>query len=198
MDTTKMWLLVGEGESFKKDFIGLNYSIKPSPSSWPMSTHLVSIALYVIHSWMNQSFEARYRFRILQYRSFSKREHTFRTLLKHPFARTRRSSRVPKPHESRRRTETIDKFRFDSWSREGRWTSSRLAKPVSRFSRGYVWLSFLWTVEHAWVNKQPSHLHDCPSVTHCLPRQRYRAAPRRIKAYPTVTYRQIRRRGWEE
>jgi len=59
-------------------------------------------------------------------------------------------------------------------------------------------VKFSVNVEHARVNKQPSHLHDCPSVTQCLPRQRYRAAPRRIKAYPTVTYRQIRRRGWEE
>lgn len=35
-------------------------------------------------------------------------------------------------------------------------------------------VKFSVNVEHARVNKQPSHLHDCPSVTHCLPRQRYR------------------------
>lgn len=73
----------------------------------------------------------------------------------------------------------MDGFRFVTViaPREGRRTGP--GKPVSRFSRNYVvWLKFFVNVEHARVNKQPSHLHDCPSVTHCLPRQRY-TAPRR-------------------
>jgi len=67
----------------------------------------------------------------------------------------------------------------------GRQTDSRETRFLVS-SCCYVCLKLSVNVEHARVNKQPSHLYDCPSVTHCLPRQRYRARPRRIKVYPTV------------
>lgn len=86
---------------------------------------------------------------------------------------------------------TVDHARGDERARA--WQN-----PFSSLLARLRLVKFSVNVEHARVNKQPSHLHDCRSVTQCLPRQRYRAAPRRIKAYPTVTYRQIRCRGWEE
>jgi len=91
--------------------------------------------------------------------------------------------RLSLPDEAKPR-KTIDSG-FDSDRAVGKTSGSRETRFLVS-SCCYVCLKFSLNVEHARVNKQPSHLHDCPSVTHCLPRQRYRARPRRIKVYPTV------------
>lgn len=67
-----------------------------------------------------------------------------------------------------------NRFRFDS----DHAMKNRIALCKTRFAirTGLCLVKFSVNVEHAWVNKQSSHLHDCPSVTDCLPRQRYYCA----------------------